>query len=134
LIQGLIERLSEGGFQFCVIDPEGDYQELEHAVALGDADAVPEHVVALLEKPDVNVVVNLLGMQLQDRPAFLAALLPAVTALRARLGRPHVVVVDEAHHMLPSDWDPSAAALPEGIVGAAVHNLASRCRIATTTR
>ena len=63
------------------------------------------------------MVVNLLGLQLQDRPAFLATLLPALIALRARLGRPHVVVVDEAHHLLPAGWDPGAASMPEAMSG-----------------
>ena len=34
---GLLERFLERGFQFCVIDPEGDYAEFENAVTLGDA-------------------------------------------------------------------------------------------------
>src|SRR3984893_106906 len=38
---GLLERFLEGGFQFCVIDPEGDYAELENTVSLGDAKHEP---------------------------------------------------------------------------------------------
>ena len=41
LVTGILERLTESGFQFCVIDPEGDYSELEGAVVLGDARQQP---------------------------------------------------------------------------------------------
>lgn len=63
------------------------------------------------------MVVNLLGVRLEDRPQFVAQVLPELTSLRAVLGRPHVVIVDEAHHMLPSQWDPGAVALPQGMEG-----------------
>ena len=114
LTQGLTERLAEGGFQFCIVDPEGDYEDLAYAVVVGNADAAPtaRQVVELLRKADSNVVVNLLGIQLQDRPAFLAELLPELLALRTRLGRPHFIIVDETHHMLPAGWDPGAARCP----------------------
>src|SRR5690606_39381842 len=41
LVTGVLERLVEREFQFCVIDPEGDYAELEDAVVLGDARQQP---------------------------------------------------------------------------------------------
>src|SRR5262249_7528811 len=34
---GLLERLTEQRYQFCVIDPEGDYETLDQAVPLGDS-------------------------------------------------------------------------------------------------
>ena len=33
---GILERLAEQGYQFVVVDPEGDYSTLEGAVVLGD--------------------------------------------------------------------------------------------------
>jgi polynucleotide 5'-kinase involved in rRNA processing len=33
---GLLERIVEAGFQFCVIDPEGDYAGFEGAVTVGE--------------------------------------------------------------------------------------------------
>ena len=33
----LIERIAQGGHQFCVVDPEGDYDKLEGVAHLGDA-------------------------------------------------------------------------------------------------
>jgi hypothetical protein len=38
--------------------------------------------------------------------------MPNLQALRIRFGRPHWVVVDEAHHMLHADWAPAAQSLP----------------------
>src|SRR5262249_24867781 len=57
-------------------------------------------------------------------PSFLLALLPRVQELRARKGRPHWLVLDEAHHLLPSSWVPGTLGLPqalEGVVMITVH-------------
>jgi len=119
LTTGLLERFSERDFQFVVMDPEGDYEGLGDAVAIGSATAPPrpEEVLEILRKTASSVAVNLLGVKLEDRPGYLAGLLPELLALRERTGRPHFVVVDEAHHMLPATWDPGATALPGGLKG-----------------
>jgi HAD superfamily hydrolase (TIGR01484 family) len=100
----VLERVDEAGRQFCLIDPEGDYPAFAQAVRLGDPQRVPavEEVLQLLEEPGKNVVVNLLGVPLADRPAYFATLLPHLLELRTRTGRPHWLVVDEAHHLLPA--------------------------------
>ena len=67
----------------------------------------------LLAAPGSNIVVNMLGLEVAERPAFFAELLPQVAAMRARTGRPHWMVVDEAHHMLPAASAPAAVALPK---------------------
>lgn len=102
LVSGFVERLAEAGYQFCIIDPEGDYENLEHVVFIGSAKtaAEPDEVMRALEDPTTNVVANLLGIPIADRPQLFDALLPRVQELRARTGRPHWLVVDEAHHML----------------------------------
>ncbi len=119
LTTGLLERLAEHDFQFVVMDPEGDYEGLGDAVAIGSQHAAPrpEEVLEVLRKTATSVAVNLLGVKLEDRPGYLAGLLPELLALRERTGRPHFVVVDEAHHMLPASWDPGATALPSGLRG-----------------
>jgi HAD superfamily hydrolase (TIGR01484 family) len=102
---GLVERLAEHGYQFCLIDPEGDYEAFAGGVVLGDHQRPPsaEEVLQLLGEPDQSVIVNLLGVRLIDRPAYLAALLPKLQAIRNTVGRPHWIIVDEAHHVLPSE-------------------------------
>jgi len=114
LAASIIERLIEKDYQVCIVDPEGDYGTLQDVVALGNQWRAPtvSEIMSILEDPTVNLSINLLGMPLEDRSAFLAQLLPNLHALRARTGRPHWLVLDEAHHMLPSGWGPAASALP----------------------
>src|SRR4029434_3492291 len=71
-----------------------------------------KEVLEILAKGGQNVVVNLVGMRLADRPTFFLALLPQLLDLRGRTGRPHWLIVDEAHHLLPAKWEPGALALP----------------------
>ncbi len=110
---GLLERLTAGGLQYCIVDPEGDYEGLEDAVSIGDAQKPPSlsKVFELLDRPFQNVAVNLLGVAINDRPNFLAGILTALLQLRERTGRPHWIVVDEAHHVLPQEFEPAAAPL-----------------------
>jgi len=111
----VLERCVERGFQFCVIDPEGDYGEFKDAMVLGDAQQPPvlEEVVELLGSRMENVVVNLLGFDIDERPGFLMRLLPEIQRLRAEAGRPHWLLIDEAHHMFPREWVPAEAVVPE---------------------
>jgi hypothetical protein len=77
-----------------------------------------------LKDPDQNVVVNLLGMPLADRPSYFLALLPRLQELRATTGRPHWIVIDEAHHLLPVPWHPGELLLSpelEGVLLVTVH-------------
>ena len=103
-VTGVLERLVESAFQFCVVDPEGDYSELEDAVVLGDARQQPRlpEVLDILRQPDSNVVVNMLDVELADRPSFFEGLLTRLSELRAQTGRPHWIVLDEAHHLAPA--------------------------------
>lgn len=117
---GILERLGERGYQpFCIIDPEGDYEGFEGAVVLGTGERPPTvaEVLQVLETPDANGVVNLVGLPLQDRPAFFAGLLPRLQELRAKTGRPHWTLVDETHHLLPSGWDPASLTLSQMLAG-----------------
>lgn len=115
LTAGIIERLIEKDYQVCIIDPEGDYGTLRDVVALGNQWRAPSvnEVLSILEDPKVNLSVNLLGIPLDDRPDFFAQLIPNLQAMRARTGRPHWLIVDEAHHMLPDTWGHAAAILPQ---------------------
>ncbi|HEV8714846.1 MAG TPA: HAD-IIB family hydrolase [Candidatus Binatia bacterium] len=117
LAVGLLERLAEQGYQFCVIDPEGDYEHLDGAVVLGNAERAPsaDEVLQVLETPDGNAVINLIGLSLEDRPGFFHALFPRLQELRARTGRPHWILVDEAHHLLGVNWEPTELALPQAL-------------------
>ncbi|MCG3200447.1 MAG: HMP-PP phosphatase [Gammaproteobacteria bacterium] len=114
LTAGLIERLIEKDYQVCIVDPEGDYVTLRDVVTLGNQWRAPSvnEVLSILEDPKVNLGINLLGIPLEDRPGFFAQLVPNLHAMRTRTGRPHWLVLDEAHHMLPQTWGHIASALP----------------------
>lgn len=60
---------------------------------------------------------NLLGLPLDERPEFCAMLLPRLVELRARFGRPHWIVIDEAHHVFPSDWQATSTSMPDALTG-----------------
>ncbi len=136
LTTGLLERLGAAGFQALVIDPEGDYDDFEGCICLGTAQDAPavDTVVDVLCKTGTGVSVNLVGVKLDDRPAFLAALMPELVALRARTGRPHLIVVDEAHHLLPGDPGGAPDPLPralDGMMFVTVRPEALAARVAT---
>lgn len=99
---GLLERIAARGYRYCIVDPEGDYDHFEGAVAIGSPKQPPviEDVAMRLEDPATNASVNLLGIPLEDRPAFFRDLYAALRALQTRLGRPHWLLLDEAHHLL----------------------------------
>ncbi|RUU43342.1 DUF87 domain-containing protein, partial [Mesorhizobium sp. M6A.T.Ce.TU.002.03.1.1] len=117
LATALTERFVEQGFQFCVLDPEGDYEELEDVLVVGDAKSPPSsrEIFDLLSKPSNNVAVNMLGIKTGERPNAFAKLLPELAALRARTGRPHWLIIDEAHHLLPHARDGTSFALPKSL-------------------
>lgn len=103
----LVETLGDRKFQFCVIDPKGDYSDLddlEHTVTVGDNDRTPsqDEVMRLLEKPDRHGVIALPAIAPADRAAFFQAVMTRLWDLRKRFGRPHWIVVNEAQQLMPA--------------------------------
>jgi hypothetical protein len=119
LTAGLIERLNAKHYGFCVIDPEGDYDVLEDAAVIGSPDRAPsvDECMQLLAKPGQNAVINLVGLEFSDRPAFFMTLFARIRDLRAKSGHPHWLIVDEVHHVLPADWKPAELNLPQKLDG-----------------
>ncbi len=113
LASALLEQLGEKGYQYCLIDPEGDFEASTGRVVMGDASHAPEptDVVKALSVVAPNVVVNLLGVPLEQRPHFSRLLLEQLKAHQVQFGRPHWIVIDEAHHMLSKDVEVDADAL-----------------------
>jgi hydroxymethylpyrimidine pyrophosphatase-like HAD family hydrolase len=114
-VSGLLERLATSGYQLCVIDPEGDYESFESAVVVGTPEqtAEPEQVIQILERAQSSAVANLLGVPPHDRPVWFVRMWGRLKELRARVSRPHWLVVDEVHHMLGDTYEPAPMALPE---------------------
>jgi HAD superfamily hydrolase (TIGR01484 family) len=103
----LLETLGDRKYQFCVIDPKGDYaglDDLEHTVTVGDTDRTPSYdeMMRLLEKPDRHAVIALSAIAPAERPAFFLTLMTRLWDLRKRFGRPHWIVVNDAHLLMPA--------------------------------
>jgi HAD superfamily hydrolase (TIGR01484 family) len=114
---GIVERLINEAYQLCIVDPEGDYGTLQDVITLGNQNhaVTVNEVMSILEDPQITLNVNLLGIPLADRPEFFGQLFPTLQAMRTRTGRPHWIVLDEAHHMLPVDWSHVGRAMPHSL-------------------
>src|SRR5690349_15714398 len=112
---GIVERLIEDSYQVCIIDPEGDYGTLPEVLTLGGPHyPVPvNQALAVLEDPTMNLNLNLLGIPLADRPNYFRHLFPSLQAMRSRTGRPHWIILDEAHHMIPIGGGDLGSVLPQ---------------------
>lgn len=115
----LLDSIASRGYQFCVVDPEGDYSCLYEAVEVGNSRNSPEHssVLRILENPQESCVVNLLGLSLDCRSDFLRHLMSGLINLREKVGRPHWIVIDEAHHMLHPYWKTTIDDFPYSLTG-----------------
>jgi hypothetical protein len=102
-VRAAIERR----YQCCIVDPQGEYAHLQRAVRLGDAQRAPaaDEVVRALANPGEQIVVDVRALPAADRPPFAAALLARLRELRARVGRPHWVVLAQAHQLVGAQLD-----------------------------
>ncbi len=101
----LCEQLVLQGYCLCVIDPEGDYAELERmpgVLRLGGTDAPPsiDELSRALRHADVSVVVDLARLRLCEKRAWVERALRDLAGLRRETGLPHRIVLDEAHEFL----------------------------------
>jgi hypothetical protein len=103
----ILEQFNEKQYQFCLIDPEGDYTEFENTVPVGlIGTPTIESIQKVLQNPEQNCIVNLTNILPDDRPAFFQKLFPALVRLRSTYGRPHFIILDETHHLLPESSIP----------------------------
>jgi hydroxymethylpyrimidine pyrophosphatase-like HAD family hydrolase len=103
-LAGILERLVASGLQFCAIDPNGDREAIEGALLLGTASVAPapDEVLEVLRRSFDSLVLNLRAVPEAEQPRFLERLWPGVLELRHSSARPHWVVLDEAHRLLPA--------------------------------
>ncbi|WP_439695394.1 HAD family hydrolase [Mucilaginibacter sp. AW1-7] len=115
LAAAFIEKLVAKAYQFCLIDPEGDYQELPGVLTIGNSSQPPpvSEVIDLLTKAEENVVVCILTVPLADRRDYFKKLWHAVAELRRATGHPHFIIMDEAHHLMPREHSSGPVELPE---------------------
>jgi hydroxymethylpyrimidine pyrophosphatase-like HAD family hydrolase/energy-coupling factor transporter ATP-binding protein EcfA2 len=114
LATALAEGMVRKHFEFCVIDPEGDYVDLRDAVCIGSRDLPPSTTEAMqfLDQVRVNLVVNMQALDLPQRWKLFARLLTQTSLLRARTGRPHWLVIDDAHEVLSGSHETALATIP----------------------
>jgi len=98
----LAERLIALGYSICVLDPEGDYEQLDAlrgVLSLGGKGPLPppEEVARLLRHRFGSVIVNMSMLSSEKRHAYTRAILPTLEQERDTSGLPHWILVDEAH-------------------------------------
>ena len=110
----ILESIIRKEYQFCLIDPEGDYLDLPGATIIGNEVSMPpmEEIAQLLKEPQQNLVLCTLSVPLHDRPEFFGRLLEVLVRLRRDLSRPHWLILDEAHHLVPSPSGTAADRFP----------------------
>lgn len=120
---GILERLAAAHYQLCIIDPEGDYDSASFCVSIGDPKHVPtpDEIEALLQKPEQNVAINLLGLPFEARAPFFSEISGRITAMRAKVGRPHWMVMDEAHHLTPREQELNFSLPAHNVIGITVN-------------
>lgn len=101
----IIEQLRARSYELCIIDPEGDYGSFPGIVQIGDPSQPPlsGEVIQLLQA-GTSLSVNLMGVRLDERPGSFESLLAPIADLLSRTGRPHWMIIDEAHHLMPEGW------------------------------
>lgn len=119
LVSGLLERIAKQGYQVCLIDPEGEYENFPGYITIGDEKHAPslEELAQMLDDAKTEVVVSLLGVPMEDRASYFASVLTAAQKLQVETGRPHWLVVDEAHHSLPQQWGAGSSELAGDLRG-----------------
>jgi hydroxymethylpyrimidine pyrophosphatase-like HAD family hydrolase len=105
----VLEQLTDQCYQTCVIDPEGDYQQVKEPIVLGTIDNPPaiEDVLHVLEDPVKSCVISMFGVPTDEQPPVFAKILRALMEHRSRTGRPHWYLIDEAHYPLSAKWQPT---------------------------
>jgi hypothetical protein len=114
LAAAILDRLAASRYQFCLVDPDGSYEQLAHATAIGHGQERLdlEAVVQLLSKPSQNAHVSLASLAAGARQSTFVKLMLELERLRHNTGRPHWILVDDAEHLLPAVASKESVPLP----------------------
>ncbi len=93
----LVNQLLAASYQVCILDAEGRYQGLPATVVLGMPGTLPttEDAMAVLEKPEFSLVVNMAGAPPDERARFLRQMAQRLGAFAESHARPHWLIVHE---------------------------------------
>ena len=115
---GLVERIAACGYQEGIVLPTHDDAMYPGAIVVGDAAHLPRptEVAAALDHPLQNAVMRLHAVAAADRPRRFESLLSQLFEMRARTGRPHWIVIDEADQLCAAASF-TGARRPEDLLG-----------------
>ena len=108
-LAGLVaEQLIDLDYSVVILDPEGDHaglSRLRSAIVVGgDLPPAPTEVVmSLLDRNDASIVIDLSSLDVGERDHYLRCFPAEIEASRRASGRPHWVLVDEAHDTVASN-------------------------------
>ena len=100
----IIEKLLQREYQLCIIDPEGDYggiRAFPQTLLLGGSEVMPppvEHLLTLMEYTQLSLIIDLSLYTLPEKENYLTTLLQGLRSLRDKRGKPHWLLIDEAHY------------------------------------
>jgi hypothetical protein len=105
LAGALVERLVAARYSVCVIDPEGDYRVLAHLpgvtwTEVHEADDVDRALDGHLQDPAASTVLDLSTLPHAVKVAVIERALWKIREIRRGVGRPHWILIDEAHYSL----------------------------------
>ncbi len=75
-------------------------------------------MLSVLDAPRASITVNLLGIDVPERPSYFDRLMGQISGLRAGTGRPHWLILDETHHLAPNTQDSEHTSLPDNLSSA----------------
>jgi hydroxymethylpyrimidine pyrophosphatase-like HAD family hydrolase len=113
-----LEELLERQYQFCLIDPEGDYSDYQDSARRGEdrrcgtgAGSSDHHFPP--EKPRAKLP-GLPGSAIHgERNSFFKGLIGLLRRQQEQLGHPHWLILDEVHHLWPAGQQADPLTLPE---------------------
>lgn len=114
LAGALVERLVAARYAVCVVDPEGDYRVLAHLPGVtwlevhGPAD-VDRVLDGHRQDPAASTVLDLSTLPHAMKVAVIERALWKIREIRRSTGRPHWVLIDEAHYSLHAGGVAAAA-------------------------
>ena len=105
LAGALVERLVAARYSVCVIDPEGDYRVLAHLPGVSWTEVhepadVDRALDGHLRDPAASTVLDLSSLPHVAKVAVIERALWKIREIRRSIGRPHWILIDEAHYSL----------------------------------
>jgi phosphoglycolate phosphatase-like HAD superfamily hydrolase len=105
LAGALVERLVAARYSVCVIDPEGDYRVLAHLPGMAwteihDPADMDRALDEIARDPVASTVLDLSALPHEAKVSLIERGLRRIREIRRSVGRPHWILVDEAHYCL----------------------------------